>query len=95
MKLTAFLGLAATMTLLAACDADRDDRLGDSLEGGGSYESAAGTPAETDAETDGVPEPGSTSSADGPRAGATVSGGIPGMGSEGMKSAGDPGVSDR
>ena len=91
MKLISFLGLAATMTFLAACDADRDDRLGDRLEGGGSYESDAAIPAETD----GVPEPASTSSADGPRAGATVSGGIPGMGSEGMKSAGDPGVSDR
>ncbi len=95
MKLISFLGLAATMTFLAACDADRDDQLGDRLEGGGSYESDAATPAETDAEADAVPEPASTSTSAGPRAGATVSGGIPGTGSEGMKSAGDPGVSDR
>lgn len=84
------LALVAIIGSLAGCDANRADDLGDQLEGGGSYEKSA-----SDDELNQSVQPGAVPQT-GPNAGATISNGISGTGSEAMKSAGDEGVtSDR
>lgn len=63
-NLTKLLCIGAAFTI-AGCDADRDDKLGDMPEGGGSYE-APDNPTPADDNTSVEPETGSVSESGAP-----------------------------